>query len=100
MQFISMDLIGEFHLKSSAGNSYVVTVTGMLTGYTFYITNKFRSVPNINRAYIDHVYAKLSGSILILSDNRTGITYNFLLHEKAFGCGTQDLYDLLSSLVS
>ena len=37
MQFISVDLIGEFYLKSSAWNSYALTVISMLTGYTFCI---------------------------------------------------------------
>ena len=37
MQFISMDVIGESHLKSSVGNYYELTGTFMFTGYTFYI---------------------------------------------------------------
>ena len=33
IQVISMDLIGDFHPKSSAGNSYALAVMCMLTGY-------------------------------------------------------------------
>ena len=37
MEFISMDLIGEFHPPSSKGHKYALTVICMLTGYTFCI---------------------------------------------------------------
>ena len=40
MQFIPMDLIGTFHLISSAGNCYILTVICMLTGYIFCIPFK------------------------------------------------------------
>ena len=40
MEFISMDLIGEFHPPSSKGNRYALTVVCMLTGYTFCIPIK------------------------------------------------------------
>ena len=35
MEFISMDLIGEFHPPSSKGHRYALTVICMLTGYAF-----------------------------------------------------------------
>ena len=35
MQFISMDLIGEFHPPTSKGKKYALTVICMLTGYVF-----------------------------------------------------------------
>ena len=35
MEFISMDLIGEFYPPSSKGNRYALTAVCMLTGYTF-----------------------------------------------------------------
>ena len=35
MEFISMDLIGEFHPPSSKGNRFALTAVCMLTGYTF-----------------------------------------------------------------
>ena len=37
MQFISMDLIGEFHPPTSKNHRYALTVICMLTGYVFYI---------------------------------------------------------------
>ena len=42
MEFISMDLIGEF-TKSERGNVYALTVICMLTGYTFCIPIKTKS---------------------------------------------------------
>ena len=40
MEFVSMDLIGEFHPSSSKGNKYTLTAVCMLTWYTFYIPIK------------------------------------------------------------
>ena len=34
MDFISMDLIGEFHPPSTHGNKYALTVICMLSGWT------------------------------------------------------------------
>ena len=45
MEFVSMDLIGEFHPPSSKGNRYALTAVCMLTGHTFCIpikTNQLR----------------------------------------------------------
>ena len=40
MDFIAMDLIGEFHLPSSQGNCYALTGVCMLTGFTWCIPIK------------------------------------------------------------
>ena len=40
MEFISTDLIGEFHTPSLKGNRYALTAVCMLTGYTFCIPIK------------------------------------------------------------
>ena len=40
MEFICIDLIGEFHPPSSKGNRYALTAVCMLTGYTFCIPIK------------------------------------------------------------
>ena len=65
MQFISMDLIGEFHHKSSAGNAYVLTVICMLTGYTFCVIIKTKTASEVVQAHIDNVYCKFGGSSCI-----------------------------------
>ena len=71
MQFISMDLIGEFHLPTCRKHRYALTVICMLTGYVFCIPLKTKTAEEVIQTYIDHVYAKFGGSLQILSDNGT-----------------------------
>ena len=71
MEFISMDLIGEFHPSSSKGHKYALTVICMLTGYTFCIPLKTKTAAEVVKAYVDNVYAKFGSSLKILSDNGT-----------------------------
>ena len=70
MEFISMDLIGDF-TPSSKGNKYSLTVICMLTGYTFCIPIPSKKASDVITAYIDNVYSKFGGSKKILSDNGT-----------------------------
>ena len=44
MQFISMDLIGEFHPPTSKGKRYALTVICMFTGYVFCILLKTKTL--------------------------------------------------------
>ena len=55
MEFIAMDLIGEFHPASSKGNRYALTAVCMLTGFTFCIPLKSKSAEDVIKAYIDHI---------------------------------------------
>ena len=71
MQFVSMDLIGEFHPPTSKGKKYALTIICMLTGYVFCIPLKTKTAEEVLQAYIDNVYAKFGGSLKILSDNGT-----------------------------
>ena len=71
MQFISMDLIGEFHSPTSKKHKYALTVICMLTGYVFCVPLKTKTAEEVIQAYIDNVYAKFCGSLKILSDNGT-----------------------------
>ena len=71
MQFISMDLIGEFYPPTTKGKRYALTVKCMLTGYVFSIPLKTKTAEEVLQAYIDNVYSKFGGSIKILSDNGT-----------------------------
>ena len=43
MEFVGIDLIGEFHPPSSKGNRYALTAVCMLTGFTFCIPIKNKS---------------------------------------------------------
>ena len=71
MNFISMDLIGEFKMGSTQGNRYALTVICMLTGYTWCIPIPDKSPETIVKSYIRVVYSKYGGSRKILSDNGT-----------------------------
>ena len=71
MQFISMDLIGEFHPPTSKGKRYALTVICMVTGYVFCIPLKTKTAEEVLQAYIDNMYSKFGGSLKILSNNGT-----------------------------
>ena len=71
MQFISMDLIGEFHPPTTKGKKYALTVICMLMGYVFCIPLKTKTAEEVLQGYVDNVYSKFGGSMKILSDNGT-----------------------------
>ena len=71
MQFISMDLIGEFHPPTSRKHRYTLTVICMLTGYVFCVPLKTKAAEEVIQAYIDNVYSKFGGSLKMSSDNGT-----------------------------
>ena len=71
MEFIAMDLIGEFHPASSKGNRFALTAVCMLTGFTFCIPLKSKRAEDIIRAYIDHICCTFGPSRQILTDNGT-----------------------------
>ena len=73
MQFISMDLIGEFHPPTTKGKRYALTVICMLMGYVFCIPLRTKTAEEVLQAYIDNVYSKFGGSIKILTDNGTEV---------------------------
>ena len=71
MQFISVDLIGEFHPPTSRKHRYTLTVICMLMGYVFCVPLKTKTAEEVTQAYIDHIYSNFGGSLKILSDNGT-----------------------------
>ena len=71
MDFISMDLIGEFHPPSSHGNKYGLTVICMLSGWTWCIPIPNKTAPVVVQAYLKHVHHVFGPSQKILSDNGT-----------------------------
>ena len=71
MQFISMDLIGEFHPPTTKGKRYALMVICMLSGYVFCIPLKTKTSEEVLQAYIDNMYSKFGGSMKILNDNGT-----------------------------
>ena len=71
MEFIAMDLIGEFHPASSKGNKFVLTVICMLTGFTFCIPLESKHAEDVINVYINHIYCPFGPSKKILTDNGT-----------------------------
>ena len=71
MEFIAMDLIGEFHPASSKGNRFALTAICMLTGFTFCIPLKTKRAEDVIKAYIDHICCTFGPSRKILTDNGT-----------------------------
>ena len=71
MEFIAMDLIGEFHPASSKGNRFALTAVCMLTGFTFCIPLKSKRAEDVIKAYIDHICCTFGPSRKILTDNGT-----------------------------
>ena len=59
MEFISMDLIGEFYPPSKSGHKYALTVICMLTGYVFCIPLKIKQASEVVQAYINNVMPSL-----------------------------------------
>ena len=71
MEFIAMDLIGEFHPASSKGNRYALTAICMLTGFTFCIPLKNKTAEEVVKAYLNHICCVFGPSKKILTDNGT-----------------------------
>ena len=90
MDFIAMDLIGEFHPPLSQGNHYALTGVCMLTGFTWCILIKSKKASDVARAYMQHVYSILGGSTKILTDNGTEFK-NEVFKEMLQTLGTEKL---------
>ena len=71
MEFISMDLIGEFYLPTSRGHRYALTVMDMLTGFVFCVLLKAKKVEEVVQAYLNKVYYCFGGLRKMLSHNGT-----------------------------
>ena len=71
MEYISMDLIGEFHPLLSKGNRYALTAVCKLTGYTFCIPLKNKTAEEIMTAWRNHTAFPFSVCRKLLTDNDT-----------------------------
>ena len=88
MDFICMDLIGEFHPLTSHGHRYALTAVCMLTGFTWCVPLKTKTAEEVSKAYMDHIYSNFGGSIKILMDN--GMEFkNKLFKEVVKKLGTE-----------
>ena len=71
VQFISMDLIGEFHPPTTKGKRYALTVICMLVGYVICIPLETKTAEEVLQVYVDNVCLKFGGSMKMLSGNGT-----------------------------
>ena len=88
MDFICIDLIGEFHPLTSHGHPYALTAVCMLTGFTWCVPLKTKTAEEVAKAYMDHIYCNFGGSIKILTDNGTEFK-NKLFKEVVSKLGTE-----------
>ena len=88
MDFICMDLIGEFHPPTSHGHHYALTAVCMLTGFTWCVPLKTKTAEEVSKAYLDHIYSNFGGSIKIMTDNGTEFK-NKLFKEVIEKLGTE-----------
>ena len=87
MEFISMNLIGEFYLSTSREHRYTLKFMDMLTGFIFCALLKSKKAEDIIQASLNEVYYCFGGSRKILSNNGTKLK-NKLFEEVAqqLGC--------------
>ena len=86
MEFMSMDLVDEFHPPSTKGNRYVLTAICMLTGYTFCIPIKNKSAEEIVTAWRNHITFPFGVCRKLLTDNGTEFKNDLLSRiAKEFG---------------
>ena len=88
MDFICMDLIGEFHPPTSRGHRYALTAVCMLTGFTWYVPLKTKTAEEVSKAYLDHIYSDFGRSLKIMMDNGTEFK-NKLFKEVVEKLGTE-----------
>ena len=87
MEFICMDLIGEFYPPTSRGHRYTLTVMDMLTSFVFCAPLKSKKAEEVIQTYLNEVYFRFGGSRKILSDNEIEFK-NKMFEEvaKKLGC--------------
>ena len=88
MDFICMDLIGEFHPPTSHGHHSALTAVCMLTGFTWCVPLKTKTAEEVSKAYLDHIYSNFGGSVKIMMDNGTEFK-NKLFKEVVEKLGTE-----------
>ena len=88
MDFICVDLIGEFYPPTSHGHCYALMAVCMLTGFTWCIPLKTKTADEVVKAYLDHIYSLFARSVKIMMDNRTEFK-NKLFKEVVVKLGTE-----------
>ena len=71
MEFICINLIGEFYPPSSKGNRYTLTAVCMLTGFTFCIPIKNKTAQEVVTAWRNNISFLFGVCRKLLTDNGT-----------------------------
>ena len=71
MDFICMDLTGEFHAPTRCGHCFALTACCMLTGFTWCMPLKTKTAAEVVTAYKNHIACPFGGSVKILMDDGT-----------------------------
>ena len=71
IDFICMDLIGEFHPPTRHGHRIALTTCCMFTGFTWCVPLKTKTADEVVTAYKNHIACPFGGSVKILADNGT-----------------------------
>ena len=71
MEFICIDLIGEFYPSSSKGNRYTLTAVCMLTGFTFCIPIKNKTAQEVVTVWRNNISFPFGVCRKLLTDNST-----------------------------
>ena len=77
MDFIWLDLIGEFHPPTRHGHHFALTACCMLTGFTWCVPLKTKTADEVVTAYKNHIACPFGGSVKILMDNGTEFMNKF-----------------------
>ena len=88
MDFICMDLIGEFLPPTRCGHHFALTACCMLKGFTWCVPLNTKTADEVVTAYKNHIACPFGGSVKILTDNRTEFK-NKLFKEVVTKLGTE-----------
>ena len=88
MDFICIDLIGEFHPPTRCGHHFALTAYCMLAGFTWCVPLKTKTADEVVTAYKNHIACPFGGSVKILTELRTEFK-NKLFKEVVAKLGTE-----------
>ena len=98
MEFVSMDLIGEFHPPSLKGNRYALIAVCMLTVYTFCIPIKNITAEEIVTAWRNHIAFLFGVCRKLLMDNGTEFKHD-LFSRVAEQLGVERIFTSIQATI-
>ena len=79
MEFVCINLIGEFYPPSSKGNRYALTAVCILIGFTFCIPIKNKTAQEVVIAWRNHILFPFGVCRKLLTDNGTDFKNDLFL---------------------